>query len=1102
MYKKFPKKQIERHIKQHSERSTIDCDAVSTLEFFLRSDGKINTNFSRRDTWPNIDGNFELVPSPELSRRSVQNFVVQIKGTDRDAVEKDGIVKYHLDGLGFPAYAYSNATLDPCILFVVFAPKKRGKERVFWKYMSVEFLRSIDFEKENMTVYFSLAEEIRNENEAIDDLCRKFAELASRHSFAKQLESTLFTKDAAVRAILFNAEQIGEAIDRVEIYNETRDNVSKLILSRLDDLCSSVLLLNAYEKGYGGPDLRLAWEVSLMDIDTKFLCTFLQSLRYIGRRIPEDGQTERLMLKYYDFLWRIRKYLKERHGLIVLENLEKFPLDADDEDKEYLELIAQAVEKVPHTSAPLFSLRYFVSRKVPFYVNGNRYFEVTLQLAGKYASKYNRITVYTKLNISTNYSIQVGYSESDIELWKNASKIKVVTNWKVSIDPTVLNKFSAILGQDLKLSSRYGEYGSLMNYLTHSGMNFLDLIDLRQERFDMVIDHIYMNAKTGHFKKILNILKSRFSEASNETGRNTIRYLLLRLKEENIENILADEEDKKLTPMMRIKSECTPYESNPILYNLPRSITSRKIISRDVLRASGANRMTNMLPYARLKYLTETTGEIYVPIAQVSDGSDIITYNESLSEWDKKQGKVIQTNGDFAWIEEYEFTTLSILRKLTDYSKSGNEGQKQLNRNFLNEVGPFEDQTKEHAIEYAFVDCKIMLIYGAAGTGKTTLIDYLSNLMRGRSKLFVTKTHTALENLKRRITAPGQASEFVNIDRFIKKKRKADFDVVFVDECSTIDNRTMLEFLELLDPHSLIVFAGDIYQIESIEFGNWFYYVKNIIDPKAVVELTNTWRTEEENLKLLWEEVRNMGEMVPEILVIDGPFSKDIGDDLFAETAEDEIVLCLNYDGRFGLNNINNYFQDANKEHEAYRWHEWKYKVGDPILFIENGRFPELYNNLKGKIVDIALEKDSITFSIEVDRLLTGIDARNSEFEIIETLDRSTIVRFTVRENHGGPTDEEREKALLESIIPFQLAYAVSIHKSQGLEYDSVKVVIPKSNIEKISHGIFYTAITRAKRELKIFWKAETMQSTIAGFKAINEKSLSLKIIKEKLRSV
>ncbi|WP_366123861.1 helicase C-terminal domain-containing protein [uncultured Campylobacter sp.] len=47
------------------------------------------------------------------------------------------------------------------------------------------------------------------------------------------------------------------------------------------------------------------------------------------------------------------------------------------------------------------------------------------------------------------------------------------------------------------------------------------------------------------------------------------------------------------------------------------------------------------------------------------------------------------------------------------------------------------------------------------------------------------------------------------------------------------------------------------------------------------------------------------------------------------------------------------------------------------------------------------------------------------------------------------------------------MAYAISIHKSQGLEYDSVKIVITREIEENISHNIFYTAITRAKKYLK-----------------------------------
>ena len=85
------------------------------------------------------------------------------------------------------------------------------------------------------------------------------------------------------------------------------------------------------------------------------------------------------------------------------------------------------------------------------------------------------------------------------------------------------------------------------------------------------------------------------------------------------------------------------------------------------------------------------------------------------------------------------------------------------------------------------------------------------------------------------------------------------------------------------------------------------------------------------------------------------------------------------------------------------------------------------------------------------------------------------------------------------TIVPFQLAYAVSIHKAQGLEYKSVKVIIPSINAEKITHGIFYTAITRAKEQLKIYWSSETMQKIVAGFSEEISRQKSLSIIKEKL---
>ena len=338
------------------------------------------------------------------------------------------------------------------------------------------------------------------------------------------------------------------------------------------------------------------------------------------------------------------------------------------------------------------------------------------------------------------------------------------------------------------------------------------------------------------------------------------------------------------------------------------------------------------------------------------------------------------------------------------------------------------------------------------------------------------------------------------MDSFTNKVSVPEFDVVFVDECSTIDNLSMYRLLDKLGTNSFLVLAGDIHQIESIDFGNWFFYAKDIIHTTGSnVELLSTWRTDDQNLIGLWDEVRKKGDRITEFLAMDGPYSQDISPAIFKEVGDDEVVLCLNYDGKFGLNNINRYFQNANTKYPAVTWHEWTYKVGDRILFNENKRFKNLYNNLKGRIAEIQKEYDRIIFTIDVERIIPQAMCQNDDLEFVSVLDGKTRIRLSVfdyMDPEDGTDNEDRKR---KSSIPFQLAYAVSIHKAQGLEYDSVKVVIPSSNAERITHGIFYTAITRAKKKLKIYWSAETMEEVVHSFSEESERKKSLEIIKTKL---
>lgn len=406
---------IERHVKTHSQRSDEDRSAVTILETFSRANGKISTNFSKEDKWPNIDGTLEFVENPLITRRPKQNFFVQIKGTHL-YTETDNGIKYSLKSLAFPAFIYLDVTLDPGLLFVVLNPDCRGEERVFWKYMSVDFVNTLNYEHDSATLSFTSDEEIKNTNESIEAFCDKLSDIICHHTFVKQLDNRPYSRHDIEKIIRVCNEQISETIDKFEISQETRDSISKRMLNRLYDLCSATLILNTIDEGFQNVTTRLAWERSLLNLDTKYLGTFLRGLQYIGNRIPDDGQSERLMLKYYDFLLQIRKSFEERYGVSILQNLEKFPLTIDKLDYQYYQIVSEVIESTPLDPEPLGVSRFYIQKKVPFFIGKERYYELTLQLAGVYATKYNRITAYTKDNISTSYSVQIGYKDAIINL--------------------------------------------------------------------------------------------------------------------------------------------------------------------------------------------------------------------------------------------------------------------------------------------------------------------------------------------------------------------------------------------------------------------------------------------------------------------------------------------------------------------------------------------------------------------------------------------------------------------------------------------------------------------------------------------------------------
>lgn len=222
---------------------------------------------------------------------------------------------------------------------------------------------------------------------------------------------------------------------------------------------------------------------------------------------------------------------------------------------------------------------------------------------------------------------------------------------------------------------------------------------------------------------------------------------------------------------------------------------------------------------------------------------------------------------------------------------------------------------------------------------------------------------------------------------------------------------------------------------------------------------------------------------------------------IFERDGEDEIILCLNYDGLYGINNINRFLQNSNPN-EKYNLGINSYKVDDPILFNESNIFsPLIHNNSKGRIVGIHPEEERTWFDIELDKAINEIDASVYDFKLIgESASGNSIISFSVNKFRNSDEDDDS------NVVPFQVAYAVSIHKAQGLEYDSVKIVITNETEERITHNIFYTAITRTKNKLKIYWSPETEKAVLDRFvqkKYTKDEGLlsalhSLKMVKSK----
>ena len=872
-------------------------------------------------------------------------------------------------------------------------------------------------------------------------------------------------------------EQIQSANDaiceNIDSLADDRALLSQNVLAQLRNLVEGVVV--RLHTGTSGAEFKheaVAPALAFVRADARFnfLGRFHKLIQKSASHYTLDGDaSERLMLKYYEYLFRTRHVLADCCETEVLANLESFPIDLDPSLKEYHEKIGDRIEAVRRSRLSSGrSDRYYIHKTRPFFTGGRIYYEVTFYPAVNKVSKSDRIIAFTDIDMTDEYSAMLALENDSIDVFGETMPITIIREWAVSIRPCEFDNFARLLGITTNVQTNSPEYRYVMGRLTSQSSNLLDVIDLPDNDYGAV--RADGTARVGRPQIFPVLDEARRLVQAAAPGHNVIRYLMLRMHNQILKPQYYPEGCTRLSGM-KAQYGCIPFDTMPFC----TSLIDHNPRFWDLVESIGMTGRDNEVLARRVKSNVERYGMLYTPVTDLEEFGDVAkligAHNDKL--YYKHTHRRLEEDKEHVFVQGYEDDASEIVEKLQDFASDGIDGYTKAVERWLEQTpNALDDEVKKDALKRLFSDSCVALIYGAAGTGKSTMVDHIANYFNSNSKLFLAHTNPAVDNLKRRVTA--QNSTVRTVSSHIRQAASdAEFDLLVIDECSTVSNADFLKVLETTS-FKLLVLVGDVYQIESIQFGNWFGLMRSFVPPTSVFELTTPFRTKSKNLLGFWDKVRSIADDVAEVIARNG-YSSQLDKSLFEVQSDDEIILCLNYDGLYGINNVNRFLQASNQG-EATTWRASTYKVGDPILFNETGRFrPVIYNNLKGRIVCITPERDRVQFDVELDRNISEFDVHGTELKWMG----NNTVRFAVY-NHDVSDDDDDS---LNTTVPFQVAYAVSIHKAQGLEYDSVKIVITDANENDISHSIFYTAVTRARERLRIFWTPETQQAVLKGLR-------------------
>lgn len=377
------------------------------------------------------------------------------------------------------------------------------------------------------------------------------------------------------------------------------------------------------------------------------------------------------------------------------------------------------------------------------------------------------------------------------------------------------------------------------------------------------------------------------------------------------------------------------------------------------------------------------------------------------------------------------------------------------------------DETQKQAIEMALLN-NIAIITGGPGTGKTTIVRAILEGLRELKLSFVLAAPTGRAAKRLEESSGVEAATLHRLlslrpsdddDNFIMDVEDIDADVVIVDEMSMVDINLYQKLLESMGDDTSLIMVGDADQLPSVGPGN---VLKDLlrVDEMPKVKLETIHRTvDTSEIAVVAKTVKEGGEPKfnekdSDVFFLDEYNEEDFLNELVElvdtrlpnhygfDKFNDIQILSPTRKGEIGVNNLNLVLQEKLNPEKKFilKHNDRKFKLGDKVMQITNNYDREI----KYKTIERGTTKGVFNGDIGI---VTDVDIENSQLTVLFSDDYYALY----------DDDDLRE---------LELAYAITVHKSQGSEFPCIIFIAWSRNIFLNNRNLLYTGITRAKELL------------------------------------